>query len=321
MLLEFRTKNWRSFDEINFSLVASDYIDDHNDRLIRPEPQKVKLLPAAAIFGANDFGKSNFLAALKFVKKMIDDPWSGEPCVDIPMNMPSPIEFGISMIVDGIICELEFAVTKKTECSCEIVEERLYLYEADKSHIDILEEESGTMYEAHSEYSRDKNGIQLHEKFKNNKALNAKAGTIDKGQLFLHTFEPASGICAWFKNMVFLAADEREKLLEPENKIYIVDDLDLGYHPNLTRHLVETWFDRRPPTSQLIFTTHDAMLMDRDLFRIDEMFIVDRGPEKSFDGTKGVSEIYGLDQFKDIHNDEYIRHSYLQGRFGGVPRV
>lgn len=320
MLLEFVAKNWRSFDELNLSMVASDDIDDHSDRLIRPGPNKMKLLPAAAIFGANNFGKSNFLDALKFVKKMIDDPWSGEPCVDISMNMPKPIEFFISMAADGIVYELEFAVTKITECFCEIVEERLYIYE-DECGTPLTALHTNLNLHGALQYIRNKNGIQLHEKFKTDKALNAKAGTIDKGQLFLHAFEPASGVCAWFKNLVFLSADEREKLLEPENKIYIVDDLDLGYHPNLTRHIVDTWFYLRPPTSQLIFTTHDAMLMDRDLFRVDEMFIVDRGPEKSFDGTKGVSEIYGLDQFKDIHNDEDIRHSYMQGRFGGVPRV
>ena len=66
--------------------------------------------------------------------------------------------------------------------------------------------------------------------------------------------------------------------------------------------------------SQLLFTTHDVLLMDQKLFRRDEMWIVERT-------IQGESSLVPFSEYKDVRYDKDIRKSYLQGRLGGIPRI
>jgi len=99
-------------------------------------------------------------------------------------------------------------------------------------------------------------------------------------------------------------------------KVFIIDELDRSLHTRLTRSLLNRYLNSctHKSRSQLLFTTHDAMLMDQELFRRDEMWITER------DET-GASTIVSFSDFKDIRYDKDIRKSYLQGRFGGVPNI
>lgn len=56
------------------------------------------------------------------------------------------------------------------------------------------------------------------------------------------------------------------------------------------------------------------MLMDLDIFRRDEIWIV----EKSISGG---STLIALTDYEGIRADKDVRRSYLDGRFGGVPHV
>jgi len=75
MLLRFAVSNFRSIrDEQELSLVASQAIKDDPQALIEtPALRKDKVLPAALIYGANASGKSNVLAALRFMQRMVLD--------------------------------------------------------------------------------------------------------------------------------------------------------------------------------------------------------------------------------------------------------
>ena len=100
------------------------------------------------------------------------------------------------------------------------------------------------------------------------------------------------------------------------NKVLIIDELDRSLHTLLTRHLLESYLSRcdRTSRSQLIFTTHDALLMDQNLLRRDEMWVM----ERAIDGS---SIMIAFSEYKNIRNDKDIRKSYLQGRLGGIPRI
>jgi AAA15 family ATPase/GTPase len=54
--------------------------------------------------------------------------------------------------------------------------------------------------------------------------------------------------------------------------------------------------------------------MDQQLLRRDEMWFTER------DG-KGRSSIFSLADFKDVRFDKDVRKSYLQGRYGAIPRM
>lgn len=98
--------------------------------------------------------------------------------------------------------------------------------------------------------------------------------------------------------------------------VYIIDDLDRNLHTILSRGLVSDFLQDRDEMSrtQLIFTTHDAQLMDQRLFRRDEMWATERLRD-------GTTRLFSFSEFKEMRNDKNVRKSYLEGRLGGVPYI
>ena len=99
-------------------------------------------------------------------------------------------------------------------------------------------------------------------------------------------------------------------------KTIFVDEIDRCLHSQLLRRLIYEYqktcaADTR---TQLIFTTHDLLLMDQQLLRRDEMWFTERD-------RKGRSSIFSLADFKDVRYDKDVRKSYLQGRYGAIPRM
>lgn len=99
-------------------------------------------------------------------------------------------------------------------------------------------------------------------------------------------------------------------------RVYVIDELDRSLHTLLTRQLLSSFLDACGPStrSQLVFTTHDLLLMDQDMFRRDEMWVTERNEH-------GGSAVFSLSEYQEIRYDKDIRKSYLQGRLGGVPRL
>ena len=99
-------------------------------------------------------------------------------------------------------------------------------------------------------------------------------------------------------------------------KVYVIDEIDRSLHPMLIRRLLEEYLMRcsHNSRSQLLFTTHNVLLMDQDLLRRDEMWITERS-------VQGVSSLWSFSEYKDVRYDKDVRKSYLQGRFGGIPHI
>ena len=107
------------------------------------------------------------------------------------------------------------------------------------------------------------------------------------------------------------------ELMRPtSSKVYVIDEIDRSLHTLLTRRLLERYLSScsQDTRSQLLFTTHDALLMDQKILRRDEMWITERD-------NQGNSSLLSLSEYKDIRFDKDIRKSYLQGRLGGIPRI
>ena len=106
-------------------------------------------------------------------------------------------------------------------------------------------------------------------------------------------------------------------LAAPEtSKVYVIDELDRSLHTLLTRQLLEHYLSACSgrTRSQLLFTTHDALLMDQNLLRRDEMWVTERD-------RSGGTRLIPFSDYKDVRYDKDIRKSYLQGRMGGIPRL
>lgn len=101
-----------------------------------------------------------------------------------------------------------------------------------------------------------------------------------------------------------------------QSKVYFIDEFDHRLHTLMTRNFLETFLRscNHKNRSQLIFTTHDVLLMDQDILRRDEIWITERN-------KKGCSSLISFAEYKDVRSDKDIRKSYLQGRLGGIPKI
>jgi len=87
-------------------------------------------------------------------------------------------------------------------------------------------------------------------------------------------------------------------------------------HPLLTRRLIDMIQDSSVNTNgaQLLFTTHDALLLDLSFFRRDQIWFAEKNDKTC------ATEVYSLASFSP-RKGENIRNGYLQGRFGAVPFI
>lgn len=93
---------------------------------------------------------------------------------------------------------------------------------------------------------------------------------------------------------------------------YVIDELDRSLHPILVRALVSRIVGDKNMKGQLIFTTHDAGLLDGNVFRNDEIWFAEK------DRDTQSTHLYTLDEFKP-RADLNLAKGYLNGRFGAIP--
>ena len=93
----------------------------------------------------------------------------------------------------------------------------------------------------------------------------------------------------------------------------LVDELGSNIHPNITREIIKLFQSPKsnPKRAQLIFTSHDNTLQQRNLLRRDQIWFTAKRDD-------GSTELYPLTDFKP-RNDLAIDKAYLDGRFGAVP--
>lgn len=101
-------------------------------------------------------------------------------------------------------------------------------------------------------------------------------------------------------------------LNKSEDKVFVVDEIDRCLHPLLTRKFVEEFLKiAKKRKIQLIVTTHESQLMDFNLLRRDEIWLMSKS-------TLGESKIYSLDEFSARFDTKVVK-AYLEGRYGGIP--
>lgn len=104
-----------------------------------------------------------------------------------------------------------------------------------------------------------------------------------------------------------------------EGGALLVDELDASLHPLLLAEALHLFQDRRSNKSgaQLIFTTHDVTMLNNTF----ERFNLSRGQvwltEKD---DRGASSLTPLSDYRPRKGEDLAR-GYLQGRYGGTPRL
>lgn len=93
--------------------------------------------------------------------------------------------------------------------------------------------------------------------------------------------------------------------------VFIVDELSARLHPLLTKMIVDIFSSKANTKAQLIFTTHDVSLLNKDQFRRDEVVFIDKN-------NRGESKLYALSDLR-VREDASFSKDYLQGKYGAIP--
>lgn len=105
--------------------------------------------------------------------------------------------------------------------------------------------------------------------------------------------------------------------------ILFIDELDAKLHPLLTRYIINLFHnsDKNIGNGQLIYSTHDTVNLNKEIFRRDEIWFVEKD-------KNGISELYSLSDYivedkngntKKVRNDATYNKDYLTGRYGAIP--
>lgn len=94
-----------------------------------------------------------------------------------------------------------------------------------------------------------------------------------------------------------------------------IDELDSSLHPSLTREILTLFQDAKsnPRNAQIVVTTHDTSLLDKELLRRDQIWFVEKN-------RFGVSHLYSLAEFQ-VRNDAPFERDYIRGRYGAIPLI
>lgn len=94
-----------------------------------------------------------------------------------------------------------------------------------------------------------------------------------------------------------------------------LDEIESSMHPSMVTALLRLVFSEKfnPHGAQLLFTTHNPLLLDPTLMRRDQIWFVDKDDE-------GASHLYPLTDYKP-RKGESLARGYLSGRYGAVPFI
>jgi AAA15 family ATPase/GTPase len=94
-----------------------------------------------------------------------------------------------------------------------------------------------------------------------------------------------------------------------------VDELETSMHPLMVRELLRLFFSikENPNGAQILFTTHNPLLLDATLLRRDQVWFTDKDAD-------GEAHLYPLTDYGPRKGESLVR-GYLSGRYGAVPFV
>lgn len=98
-------------------------------------------------------------------------------------------------------------------------------------------------------------------------------------------------------------------------EVLVIDELDARFHPLITTRIIQLFnsVETNKNNAQLIFTTHDVYLLNKDLFRRDQIWFTEKD-------RLGATALFSLAEYK-IRNDASFGANYLKGKYGAIPYI
>lgn len=90
----------------------------------------------------------------------------------------------------------------------------------------------------------------------------------------------------------------------------MIDEFNNQLHPLLQKYIIDLFYEESS-CGQLVYTTHDTSLLDKQFMRRDQIWFTSKNED-------GESSLYSLAEFK-IRNDKSFGKDYLGGIYGGIP--
>lgn len=215
MLVQFTVENWKSFRAAASLNMIAGRQATFKRRTIHLPAQGLRLLPIAAVYGANASGKSNLFQAIEFARSLVLHHDGGKPAIPVEpfaLDMayrarPTRMRFDIR--IGEQVFAYTFAVTPRQVVSEELIEVR-------PASERVL-------------FHRDGDTITLHPQLPELERLRFVYEGTSETQLFLNnavsqrveTFKP---VFNWFQNTL--------RLISPESRFSTLDAYMNPSHPN-----------------------------------------------------------------------------------------
>ena len=98
--------------------------------------------------------------------------------------------------------------------------------------------------------------------------------------------------------------------------VVVFDELDNSLHPKLCKFLIRLFNNSisNPHNAQLIFATHEVTLLDKDVFRKDQIWFTEKN-------KYGETELFSARDVEGLRDNTNFELWYRTGKFGGNPKI
>lgn len=98
--------------------------------------------------------------------------------------------------------------------------------------------------------------------------------------------------------------------------VIFFDELESSLHPKLCKFIVKLFHHPKvnPSNVQIIFSTHETTLLDKELFRKDQIWITEKN-------KYGETDLFSVTDFEGVPDDIPFEEWYMKGKFGGLPNI
>ena len=182
------------------------------------------------------------------------------------------------------------------------------LKEADTGIVNI--EAAETPYSGEMDILKDMFNEEMFEKhFKNRKSkkltfYHQSSGPLSMAKLDMEKESQGTKRLLMLSGAIFDALEF--------GKVLLIDELEASMHPLMTRSIIKMFNSKNNTNgAQILFTTHDAGLLDNEIFRRDQVWFTEKGLD-------GATQLYPLSDYKP-RKGENLSKGYLQGRYGAIP--
>ena len=101
-------------------------------------------------------------------------------------------------------------------------------------------------------------------------------------------------------------------ILTKSNQILVCDELESSLHYDLFTHIIKT-FLVNSERGQLIFATHNLLLLDEEYIRRDMVHFASKN-------EAGTTQVYRAKDF-GLHKEVSILNAYRAGKLGAKPQL